>query len=754
MPPNGVLTMTDHDDVVAEAQILLDESKHLPMSTVLHDYIAYLNSHPDVYKNAELSKTMSSNIRSILPDLVVADVQDTASDANGSLTATESLADLKNKANLVDGSQANAYSELARYVLTDSEFLKEAGAVTADGQSFTLDALKVENSDGKHLLTTDTHVLSQEYLADGTILWRKPDNTLVAAQYENGMVVKVEGNDTKTIASQADLTSSSYVPTEIIYPNGSSIFQDQNFSPDPKLRWFFTDANSGVTYSAKQLTWDSAYFQSLEDNYVVPIASDTENVTRQATFSSDGRLVIVSKTVFNPDSSVNQAASENIDSIHKILKIADEPTYRYQNDHWEVQDSNGQWQPTNEVPSITSQGSYLVATLPEDAGGHDRGPEDKFPGGRHLGYYADGAAYDLDNQRVFAGDVQIFNLHGATSHLNVPGQIFVPNTGVVVLPDLSTIQTDAYGQWTHYAYAANSLDPLSKGAVLGVVGQPIIDDSSSPNPQIYFQSDNSDAAPVPFVVDAQAKTYTLQVGGLQETFVYGGDLKQIKRRDNSVIEFSSTKPIRPVRISFAGVKHTPDVDVSDIVFDPNTEKWMRTVTKNGSTVTSEVQVKGLDPTTNFEAITITNADGSQDIFPRGGLPPTHIDAPLQATPTVNAQAKSESVISGNTAIELDGSTPVAITLDDSELSTIGLTPMLSKNGNPVKISIPPDQIAIWKAASNHSNINFNCVIEGTNYAVNISSDLKTITLTVVDASNPYPESEVFTTQGVQQNNGS
>ncbi len=747
--------MTDRNDVIAEAQILLDESKHLPMSTVLHDYIAYLNSHPDVYKNAELSTTMSSSMRSILPDLVVADVQDTNSDVNGSLTATESLADLKIKANLVDGSQANPYSELARYVLTDSEFLKEAGAVSADGQTFNLDALQVENSDGKRLLTTDTHELSQECLADGTILWRKPDHTLVAAQYENGMVVKVEGNDSKPISSQADLATSSYVPTEIIYPNGSSIFRDPNFSPDPKQQWFFTDANSGVTYSAKQLTWDSVYFQSLKDNYVVPIASaDNEHVSRQATFSADGRLVVVTKTVFNPDLSVNQEASENIDSINKVLKIANEPAYRFAGDHWEVQNNDGTWKQTDEAPSITSQGSYLAATLPMDPGGKDRGEADLFPGGRHLGYYADGAAYDLDNQREFAGGVQIFNLRGATSHLNIPGQIFVPNTSVVVLPDLSTIQTDAYGRWTHYAYAANSQDPLSKGAVLGVVGQPIIDDSNSQNPQIYFQSDNSDAKPVPFAVDRQARTYTLQVGGLQETFAYGGDLKLIKRRDNSVIEFSSTEPIQPIRISFSGVNHSADVDVSDVVFDPTTEKWMRTVTRNGNTVTSEVHVEGLDPNTNFEAITITNADGSQDIFPRGGLPPTHIDAPLQATPAVNNQAKSESVISGKTAVELEGSTPVAITLDDSELSTIGMTPMLSKNSNSVKIPIPPDQIAIWNAASTHSNISFNCVVDGTSYAVKISSDLKTITITVVDAGNPYPESEVFTTQGVQQNNGS
>lgn len=744
--------MTDRNDVIAEAKILLDESKHLPMSTVLHDYIAYLNSHPDVYKNAELSQTMSSNIRSILPDLVVADVQDTASDANGSLTATEGLDDLKNKANL-NGGQTNPYSELAKFVLKESEFLREAGAVSVDGKTMNLDALRIESSDGKHLLTTDTHTLSQECLADGTILWRKPDNTLVAAQYENGMVVKVEGNDAKPISSQDDLATSAYVPTEVIYPNGSSIFRDPDFSSDPKQQWFFTDANSGITYSSKQLTWDSTYFQSLKDNYVVPIESGAnENISRQATFSADGRLVILTKTVFNSDLSVNQAASETIDSINKVLKIANEPAYRYAGDHWEVQKNDGTWKPTDEVPSITSQGSYLSATLPMDPGGQDRGKEDLFPGGRHLGYYADGAAYDLDNQRAFAGNVQVYYLHGATSHLNIPGQTLVPNTGVVVLPDLSTIQTDDYGQWTHYAYAANPQNPLSKGAVLGLVGQPIIDDSSSQNPQIYFQTDNPDAPPVPFSQDTQARTYTLQVGGSQETFAYGGDLTSVKRRDNSIIEFSTTKPIRPIRISFKNANHTPDVDVSDVVFDTNTEKWMRTVTQNGSTITTEVQVQGLDPGTNFESITITNADGSQDIFPPGGLPSTHKDAPLQATSTAANQGKTESVISGKTAIVLDGSTPVAITLDDSELATIGMTPMLSKNSNAVKITIPADKIAVWKSESNHSNISFNCTVEGTNYAVTISSDLKTITITAVDATNPYPESEVFTAQGVQQNN--
>lgn len=730
------------DEVATEAKLLVSEAAHTPMDQVLADYIKYLTDHPDVYKIPELSQTMTSNLRSILPDLIVEDIRESGANGIGKLKPTETLAALERMVEGTNG-QPTPHSELAKVIIQETEFLQEVGVASADGQTFNLDELKVETRDGHRILTTLNREMSAQFLEDGTVLWRNSDNNLVAAEYQNGMIVQLSGNDARPIQSQADLAASSFVPTQITYPNGSMI------SLDPDRGWFFLNADTGLTSKTTELTWGSAYFQALNDTYVIPMAAE-ENVSRQATFSSDGKFLIYAKTVFNADMSVDRTQSETIDSVNGVLKLANEPTYRYNVDHWEVQGQDNTWKTANAAPQITTNGGFLEVRLPPDPGSVERGKADEYPGGRHLGYYPNGVTFDADYYRRFSGNVQIFDLRAGVSNLNIPGKIHLPERSVVLLPDNSTIQQDEHGQWTHYAYANDPLNPRSKGSpphVLGAVTQPIID-SGNDNPQIYFQSDDVDSQDslVPFKWDENNRTYTIQVNGSLETFNYGGELKSITRRDGSTIEFSSTAPVQPTRISLQAVRHTDaDVNVGDVTYDAASQKWFRTETRNGQTVHTEVQVSGLSG--DFAVITITNPDGSQDIFRGGGLEPLHIDAIVQATPTPAGQVNSEIQLFGQNRIVTDGSAPTSITLDESDISSLGITPLISTTGAAVTISIPADKVAAWKAPGNEQkDMSFPFVANNVTYTIVVSRDLETITVT-----SPTGESEVFSARNVQYN---
>jgi hypothetical protein len=723
--------MPDKPDVINEANILLAEANKEPIKNVLADYVAYLTAHPEVAANPDLSHALSAQLQPILPNLIIEDIKESTSSSNSTsssasgtgenLTATETQQQLETLA--AENSPRSAFAKL----LLDEKFLlQQAGVVSADGQTFQLGMLKIDSTTNR--LTIGNSGLTEQFLSDGTGIWRDGSNSIVAVQFVNGMIVHLSGSDQSQISSAQDLFKSNLIPTEIDYPDGSRLRKDpatDNAGFDKG--WFFTDVKANRTYPANAPTYKSSYFSSLKDSYTISLMdqgnSNNNSVSNEATFNFDGNMIVYSRVNAN-----DPTQNILIDSTagHQILQLPGKPEYRQVGaNQWEVSVDNGQagfsWKPVadGDIPKIVSTNGLLDVRLgPDGPGGVDRGPTDPDSAGKHLAFYPNGVNYDADYQRTFSGNVQIFDLRGATTTLSGNGIVAVPEVATIVLPDHSTIQMGDDGKWTHYAYSQDPSRPFDRGIKLGTVTQPYYETFASGNltntdAHVVLISDNPDAPPVP--ITESNSQYELQVNGALETFNQFSGLVQVQRRDGSVIQFSDTDATHiashPVSISFDKVNASAGVNTSKITYDAKSPThWMR----DGKPVTVD-----FDAVNDYQQITITDADGNQDIFHGGGLPPEHVNATIRAKPADQTQQSDSSTIAiaNGSSIELKNGTPVSVTLNDSELGDLALIsrdakhssvtlpiPTPASTGYSVQVTTNPLQVTVTELASGTTEI--------------------------------------------------
>lgn len=728
--------MPDRTDVINEANHLIQEVRNnKPMQDVLADYVAYLTENPEIGQNPELSHTMSTALRSILPDLIVEDIHESK---EGGLSATETHDEL-----VAMAESGSPYAEFAKLLLNDQYILQQAGVLNsndtfiAGDTSFNLSLLRIDELSHK-LVAGDSTVLTQELLSDGTGIWRDAASNIVAAQFTNGMIVHLRGNTSATISSKEDLfnpdLTQTLVPTQIDYPNGAMVLQDPSSN-----QWSYVNFDTNQNYPTEDVSWQSSYFRTVHedssspqrqstnsgqvDTYVVPINTQSSDGTKtEATFDASGRLVAFSRKGQDP----NQVIQIDGTAGHQYVQLPGKPAYQQTGPgQWRVLGPDGVWKPVTEhdIPSITPMNGYLDVTLGPDPGGIDRGAYDTNPGGMHVTFFPNGDNEDADYERSFANNVHISNLKGSVSNLNENGFVAVSPDSIVILPDRTTVQQTSDGMWGHYSRSTDQSHPLARGKFLGLVSQPYYEVHSEPRqPTVCFASDNPDAPLVAITFAPQTGRYKMQVNGVLETFNFGGKIFQVERRDGSVIQFSQDTAVPyPVSIDFRKLGTTPGVNTHPVTYDESSPTlW----TRDGKPVT----VEGIEDGSDYSSITITDENGNQDIFPGGGLAPQHRDSLPEAQDTSQANSVPAEISLGRSKIRLRDGVPISVTVDDSELSNMLITPMLSANGKSLTIAIPPP-----------ASSDFNVVV---------SADLSTITVT----NKKTGEIERFSAQGVEQFN--